>query len=186
MPIACIVDGRMEQRIVQRLCPNSPVRLMGINGRDVAVAAMAKRAAPLIRLLKNFYPIVVVFDREARPDRCDKLRNDFVAALKENGITRSDIIVGIADRMTENWMLGCGKLREKYSITERTEGCNGKTVITRALHAVGEVYHETTVGVDFFCAIDVASAIANSESFAVFAREMAPHCRWLSNSFNVE
>ena len=38
---AFLVDGHMEQLIIQQLCPKKPVRRIGCNGDDVSMAAIA-------------------------------------------------------------------------------------------------------------------------------------------------
>ncbi len=179
MALAFLVEGRMEQRIVQRLCDGVPVRLIGANGRDVTPTAIAKRAAPLIRLLKNYYPIVIVFDREARKLSCAAIEAELRQALKAHKVERDDLIIGIADRMIENWILACSQVRRKYGLLESCEGKDGKAILSLALERNGKSYHETTIGVEMFCAIDVGAVREHSSSFARFVRELGQHCSWI-------
>jgi hypothetical protein len=67
MSAAFIVDGVTEKRIVQGLCPGSPVRMTNLNGKGVTPAAIAKAVYSLISLLKGrHYPVFVICDREGR------------------------------------------------------------------------------------------------------------------------
>jgi len=50
---AFLVDGDLEQRVVQRLCPGTTVQIVHRNGKDVALSAMAGRIATLIRNMGN-------------------------------------------------------------------------------------------------------------------------------------
>jgi hypothetical protein len=179
MALAFLVEGRMEQRIVQRLCSGAPVRLIGVNGKDATPEAIAKRAAPLIRLLKNHYPIVIVFDREARKLSCSAIETEFRKALKANQVERDDLIIGIADQMIENWILGCAKVRERFGLSGSYEGKDGKAILSRVLEQSGSSYHETTVGVDLFCEMDVSTVRKHSNSFARFASKLEQHCSWI-------
>jgi hypothetical protein len=179
MALAFIVEGRMEQRAVQRLCPGTPVKAIATNGRDTSIAALAKRSAPLIRLSRRYHPIVVIFDREDRADSCDKIRSDFISALEDVEIETESLVVVVADRMSENWILGCATFRDKYGTSGAPEGSNGKAKVSAALRAKGEDYHTTTVGVDLLCSIDVNSVSENCASFAYLREALKDDCRWL-------
>ena len=102
---AFLVDGQMEKLIIEKLCPNQRVRLTGLNGKDVTIEAIAKKASALIRLLngKN-YPIVVLIDREDRPESAEEIANLLKTEMRNEGI-KDDLIIGVADRMIENWIL---------------------------------------------------------------------------------
>jgi hypothetical protein len=63
---AFLVEGQMEQRIIQSLCPNKPVRLIRCNGDDVSMAAIARALNARLRLLLNYSPIIIILDRERR------------------------------------------------------------------------------------------------------------------------
>lgn len=177
MTIGILVEGRMEQRIVQRLCPDVPVRLIGTNGRDVTPNALAKRAATLIRLMKHQRPILVIFDREDRRESCDDLREAFLSSLCECDID-NEVIVGIPDKMIENWILACPKFRRKYKFHETADGSNGKAKLKEKLKDSGVDYHETTIGVELFCGISSKKAAQNSKSLRKFADSISEHCAW--------
>ncbi len=104
---------------------------------------------------------------------------ELIAELRANNIDTTNLVIGIADRMIENWILACSKVRERYDLVDNLDGCNGKSKLKFALHRKKEEYHETTVGVDMFCALDVRTAIANSPSFSDFAHSVKDHCKWI-------
>ena len=106
--------------------------------------------------------------------------------MNENRVEREGLIVGIADRMTENWILGCAKFRESYTVDGETEGCGGQGKLVTLLKKHGKNYHKTTVGVDLFCSIDIASTVKNSRSFADLSRAVAPYCRWIRSALERE
>lgn len=171
-----IVEGLMEKQIIQEVCEGQPVRTFN-NGRDVAPRALAKQAATLIKLMKHANPVIIVFDREKRPESCQELTESFLEAIEEYNISRERVIVGVADRMIENWILACSAARQRYGITFETEGCHGKHKLSEILNKSGKHYHERTIGVELFLAIDKYSAMRNSISFKLFAEALAPHCR---------
>ena len=56
---AFIVEGFMEKRIIQKLCPGTKVVRLNINGRDVAIEAIAKRIESHFRIFSNRYGAVL-------------------------------------------------------------------------------------------------------------------------------
>jgi Domain of unknown function (DUF4276) len=173
MPIAFIVEGQMEKRIVQRICAGKKVTLLGTNGVDVSVEQIVKRAVTQIQLLKDsYFPIILLIDREGRSETASELRRGIVKALETQGIAK-DIIVSVPDRMIENWIIAGS------TDIEECESRNGKSVLSRHLRTRGEFYHETTVGVDLFCSIDPKRARSRSASFRAFASDVEPFCPWL-------
>ena len=183
---AIIVDGQMEQRIVQQICPGLPVRLLNCNGKCVEVEAIVKRVASHQRLLKCCFPVVVVIDREERIPSAEDFRDEIVAGLGVEcpGI---DIRVVVCDRMTENWMLadaaslGNGEF-DINKVPVETEGIHGKNAIGRCLPD-GRRYHETTDGVDMFLKCRPERISRRSASFRnlISALEGIP-CDWLIES----
>ena len=90
---AFIVDGLMEKRIIQKVCPGKPVRLLNCNGKAVSYEAAAKRVASLVRLLKNNYPIVIIFDREERSDTSLQITTFLKEAILSQGIQQVDLLL---------------------------------------------------------------------------------------------
>lgn len=178
---AFFVDGHMEKRITQRICPGAPVRVLNINGRDVNLSAIAKQIATQFRLLGNrYYPVVALIDRETRAQSVSEIKLDLLSAVEVLGVPRDQLIVGVADRMIENWILAdpskiCG-LPEDLEC----DGCDGKSVLKHYLAKAEISYHETTVGVDLFCDADPFTVAKNSISFREFASVLRPYCSWLS------
>ena len=183
MAPAFLVDGLTEKKIVQRLCSGATVRMTGLNGRDVAIDAIAKAAFSLITLFKGrHYPIVLVVDREKREKTSQDIEKELTKQLVALGVPPGDIIVSCPDRMLENWMLADERyFEEVYDIKLQKccEGIYGKSEIRRLLHRKKVTYHEVGVGVDLFCNIDPARVATVSTSFARFRRRVGPFCHWL-------
>jgi hypothetical protein len=78
---AFLVEGHMEQLVIQRLCPRKPVRRIGCNGDDVSMAAVAKALDAQLRLLSDYAPVVIILDRERRQETCQELIHDLSALL---------------------------------------------------------------------------------------------------------
>lgn len=181
--IAFIVEGHMERKIIQAICPGSPVRLLGANGDHVAVAAIAKHAALHINTLKNNYPIILIFDRENRSSSCGRIASDLVLELSSRNIDTKNLIICLPDRTTENWILPfLGADLQMASSTGRLncEGLDGKKEIKALFKAKKRSYMETVDGVDLFNQIDQASLIQSSPSFKHLFESLRNHCRWLS------
>jgi len=99
---AFFVDGQTEQRSLHNICPGNPIRIIGCNGDNVSIDAIAKRLTTLIKVLNNkYYPIVILIDREGRTDKCEKIAIDLRDALIQYGV-KDEILIGVCDRMIEN------------------------------------------------------------------------------------
>lgn len=169
---AFIVDGYTELKIVQRICPGSPIKRIDCNGKDVTINAIAKKIASHIRLLGNkYYPIVILVDKERRnigfEDMAAAIRN----ALEEQGITDQDLRIGVADRMLENWIIADwqtlgGPPNAKPS---STDVCHGESHIKK----LKKTYDKTTDGVEFFMAARQEEIYRNSPSYKYFMDQLA-------------
>ena len=181
---AFLVEGQMEQRIIRKLCPNRPVRLIGCNGDDVSMAAVAKALNAQMRLLRAYSPIVILLDRERREKRCPELIQELSSCLdsyNHNG----RYVIGIADRTIENWILS-----DRPNIVARdprykpldadVEGEHGKSVIRRLL-PTGLIYHETTVGVELFLRCRASQIFAVNKSFQLLIAHLNLECWWLKD-----
>ena len=167
---AFIVDGQMERRILEALCPNTPIKLIGCNGESVSMEVVAKFVDTQIRMLNNRnYPIVVLLDREGR----EESTGDLIARLKNelNAFGHEgQFAIGMPDRMIENWILADKKNFQQHCDRRHdyvSEGIHGKTNLRRML-ARGATYHETTIGVSIFLSGDPKKIYENSESFRNF------------------
>jgi hypothetical protein len=181
---AFLVEGQMEKFIVQRLCPQKPVRLIGCNGDDVSMAAIAKAVDARIRVLQHYSPIVIILDRERRQEPCEELINQLSQLLDEKQ-HRGRYIIGMPDRTIENWILSdwAHILEEDNTylpLSENMQGLeHGKSVI-RKLMPAGIFYHETTVGVELFLKCRPVQMFAASDSFrALVSRLDNIECWWL-------
>ncbi len=177
-----LVDGHMEKKFVQKVCPGKVVRILGCNGKTVKMSAIAKRVATHCRLLKGkCYPIIIVIDRESRVQNCQEIRDELLQEIKSHNIN-DDIIIGVADRMIENWILADfstikSSFKVKGQLQGCQDGCHGKKIISEHLE---QKYHETTMGVQLLSKCRV-SAMKNSTSFNAFISQLKDvKCPWLA------
>ena len=186
---AFIVDGQQEQKIIQQLCPGAPVRILNCNGEDVKLDAAAKRIASLIRLMGNrYYPYVIIFDREKRRETAAIISKTLVNLIRADDID-DEIVIGIPDRMIENWLLADweniqsqGKLRNS-NVRKTFECSNGKAIIKKLLPKNG-IYQETVQGVSWFLKANVKAIYEKSPSFHLFANALQElSCAWLNPCF---
>jgi hypothetical protein len=176
----------MEKLVVEALCPGSAVRTINCNGDEVSLEAIAKRVGSLARLVqKRFSPVVVVVDREARQDPSAKIKRDLSALLIREDIN-VPIVIGIPDRMIENWILAdfeaiarCVKVKTKVSGQE-FEGTSGEVKLKQLLPE-DLTYVKTIHGVEWFQKCDAETIRQHSPSFRDFINAMTDvKCPWLA------
>ncbi len=184
---AFIIEGHMEKKILQSICPGVPIRRIGCNGDDVSMTVMAKFIDTLFRLFNNrYYPIVIMFDRERRELSCDALKQELSNELKERGF-EGQYVIGIPDRTIESWILADSDvlLGKYYAVANKPsyEGSFGKNEIKSIL---GDEYnyHETTLGVEMFLNCDPNTIYHKSASFRALVSAVAFECRWI-NTINI-
>jgi hypothetical protein len=179
---AFIVEGHIEQMIVQRLCPGKPVQRLQVNGDDVEISAIVDRIETIYRILNNrYYPICVIFDRERRQDTCDTILTHVASELEKRGLDLSQFRIGVCDRTIENWILADEALLRHiygYDGTVVFEGTQGKSALKRICEGV-ERYRETTVGVRLFLSADVQAIYDVSPSFRYFVHAVDFECGWM-------
>jgi hypothetical protein len=148
---AFLVEGQMEQKIVQKICPGQPVRLIGINGDHVQLEAICNRLETQIRLLGNRnYPIFIVFDREKRTESAQDIMKTVKEMLDMRGFSDQDIRVFVADREFEDWILiDSDGVCDHFGIPRSDVVLRGKGGLARLIQSCAH-YHETSVGVDLF------------------------------------
>ena len=103
--IAFIVEGHMEQKLVQLFCNGASVRRLQCNSKTAPPATIAKRLAPTLPFLKRAWKIFVVFDREKRNLSANELAEQVIQELRNENVDVSQLEVIVADRSTENWIL---------------------------------------------------------------------------------
>jgi hypothetical protein len=183
---AYLVEGDLEQKFIQKLCPGCPVRKINCNGDDVSLEAIGKRVGTLGRLLhKRHSPLIVVFDREGRTETAQAIEVNLSEVLKEEAI-QVPVVIGVADRHVENWILAdyetfAGSARISRGLPLRSfEGKKGKSAIKKALGS-NRSYVETIDGVAWLIAARPAVVAQNSPSFKRLAEALVSlECRWLN------
>lgn len=169
---AFIVDGFTELTIIQKLCPNQPIK-RSINGKDVSLKRTAAEIVTIIRVLNNRnYPIVILTDREKRSDDfltiVAELKREILEQLASKNMT-ADIRIGIADRMIENWILADAEaLDNPPEIPAETDDFGGKGLMKKIM----PTYSETADGPALFFKANPAKMYENSPSFKHFADQL--------------
>jgi hypothetical protein len=182
---AYLVEGDLEQKFLQKICPGSPVRKINCNGKDVSLEAIAERVESLGRLIhKRFSPIVVVFDREGRTQTCEQIEAKLFKLLEKEMI-QVRLVIAVADRQVENWILADYEMFTKSAAIQNEtarpsfEGENGKSRIREALGRA-RIYVETIDGVAWLQAARPEKMVQNSPSFSRLVTALAElPCWWL-------
>jgi hypothetical protein len=176
MSLAFLVDGITEQRFIQRICPNRPVRVTGLNGKSVRTDALAKRLASLIRLWNGrYYPIVIVVDRECREEAAADFGASLQSCLRVEGVT-DQIVVGVADRMIENWMIADPAVWPAHQLPDHVDGCSGVNVVKGYMSS----YDKAASGPVLLYRSRASEIKQRSPSFAALAEQLeGVDCHWL-------
>lgn len=173
---AFLVDGVTEQKFVQIVCPGRPVKLVNCNGASVSVAAIARRVASLIRLWGGkYHPIVILVDREDRDVSFDVFADDLEEKIRLEGVG-DQLIVGVADRMIENWMLADPAVWPGKIISGEVDGTKGSSVIRSYLKS----YDKAANGPGILAKSRPSEIALRSPSFRHFSERLARlNCPWL-------
>lgn len=179
---AFLIDGYTEKLILGRICPDSTVRRIDMNGRNVRISSMATKIASIIRTLGNrFYPIVILVDREGREISKKDMEEKLTEELEKLDIN-CNLIVGVADKMIENWIIADWDNIKEYTGTkdskpEITDGIGGKGAIKKVLPD----YQETLDGVQLFIGSNPHIMKENSPSFNSFSQKIQGiKCDWIN------
>lgn len=178
---AFIVEGLMEQKIVQRICPGTPVRRIGCNGETAKMETVAKFIKAQIRALpRGHSPVIIVMDREKRAESCETLIDQLKSCLLDTGCTM-DIVIGMPDRSFECWMLyDVAAVERHFDVTNsgiKPEEGFGKGKLKNVSRK--QRYHEPTDGVDLFLKADKGKIYTGSPSFRNFVDQLPDICYWL-------
>lgn len=181
---AFIIEGHLEKLFLSSICPGRKVLKLEVNGRDVALEAIVKRIESFAVLFHGkYYPIIIVFDREGRSESASNIAKLVLERLKEKRPSDA-FIVGVADRMIENWILAdWGNLKQSISHlpslpTHATEGVNGKAILRRLLGS--EKYSATIQGPKLLKQARATEIEKQSASFKAFKEQLLFDCAWLN------
>ena len=178
--IAFFVEGHLEKKFIQQICKGKVVRMLACNGKAVSTQAIAKRIASHCRLLGGkHYPIVTWVDLESRNVSAVEFAADLLQSVRDEGVI-DDLIIGVADKMIENWILADREVvlessNRKRQYPTEIEGLYGKGLIKKLIPN----YHETTTGVYLLKKCRPSKMVA-SPSFNAFYQQLAGlDCWWL-------
>jgi hypothetical protein len=182
--MAFIVEGQLEQRVVNKACPNHRVVLLGANGDDVAIATICDRIETHYRLFSNrHYPIVVIFDREYRDQTVEAIEEAVITELTARRIDTKQFIFFISDRKFECMFLAHIGSDGNYHAngcphTPRVDGMDGVSELKARLAKKNLRYHKTTTGVELFSGVRPSILASRSDAFRRFQAKILQHCRW--------
>jgi len=181
---AFFVDGIMEKIILQKIGVSTKIITTDLNGKSVTVGAIAKKLASFIRVINGrFRPIIIIIDREDRPESADEIVSNLFETLRHHGIS-DQLIIGVSDRMTENWILADWESFAKHTNTKKKkpvicEGNNGVGIIKQHYPQ----YQKTTDGVNLFLNAKASSIKNSSPSFSKLIDQILPlgyTCHWIN------
>ena len=153
-----------------------------VRGCNAAARSSKASCVPYTFDRDGFYPIIIVYDREKRTKTAEEIREELRDLIVQEGITK-EVIVGVPDRMIENWILAdwetvSNQGKFKGNCPGTIEGKNGKSLICQFLPK-GCYYHETIEGVDWFQRVRQQVLYNKSRSFRQFANALAAiKCEW--------
>jgi hypothetical protein len=176
MKPAFLVDGVTEQKFIQNVCKDRPVKIINCNGDTVSAEAIAKRAASLIRLWSGrCFPIIILVDRESRNESAEDFSATLINAIRAEGVM-DHLVVGVADRMIENWMLGDPAIWPGETILENVDGFRGSSLVRSRLPKYGKAAN----GPSLLIRCKASEIAARSKSFRNFIDQLAGlRCAWL-------
>lgn len=162
---AFIVDGFTEKNIIDKICPNRPVRRTDLNGKSVTLDKIAERIGTHLRLFNNkYYPIIIIIDKEDRQQPCEEIIKHIMDKLNSAGFKNDDIRISIADRMIENWLIADTQIFTKKEIPTKIDGINGSSVLKKKYGS----YSKSTDCLKIIKNFNPEIAYINSPSFKHF------------------
>lgn len=179
---AFIVEGQTERNFLSAICPGHPIRRLEMNGRDVAIEAIVKKIDTLSALFSGQNsPIIVVFDREGRSASAASIADQVKGELSKRR-PQDQYVIGVADRMLENWILadweqlqteiGSGVARPF-----EVEGIYGKSFLRSLLRAKG--YSAAIDGPQLLKKARPSEIQKQSPSFNLLREQLDLDCWWL-------
>jgi hypothetical protein len=136
---AFIVEGHLEQRMIQIACPGNKVVLLGVNGDDVLMGTIATRIETHLNLFSNrYYPVIVIFDRERRQQSVSELVVELQGSLCKRGIDVKQLYFLISDRDIETMFVAHVDLAGEFIVggcpdTPSVDGINGEFELRKRL-----------------------------------------------------
>jgi hypothetical protein len=145
---------------------------------------LCQRIETHFRVFSNrYYPIVVIFDRENRPQTPRELLDEINAILADKKLDPAQFIFLISDRDIEV-MFVCHHTKDGEFIdtgcpeTTNVDGVAGESELRNRLSKRGIAYHKTTVGMTIFKKIRPLIVASKSENFRRFRDQIVTMCKW--------
>jgi hypothetical protein len=178
---AFIVEGFLEKQFIRDACPGRPIRRLELNGTNVALEAIVDRIETLVRLFGNRHnPIIILFDREGRVETSTQIATTVLQLLSARNVPGT-FVVGVPDRMIENWILAdegtIARLKAPQHLKASSyDGHHGKAVLKQLL--ASKHYRETIDGVQMLKNALASSIARRSASFRAFHSQLQLNCYW--------
>lgn len=176
-----LVEGQTEKLFIEQVCNGAKILRLEINGRNVALDAIVGRAATLVRLQQGrTSPSIILFDREDRRESAHEIAQEVSTKMRQI-LPSEHVIVGVADRMFENWILAdWDSLRSMApnlpaAAPAATDGLNGKAELKRLFGN----YSKTVDGPRLLRSARATFIRLNSASFASLHAQLSIPCWWL-------
>ncbi|MBU9281995.1 DUF4276 family protein [Burkholderia multivorans] len=183
--VVFVVEGHLEQKFLTEIC-NCGVKVLKLpNGKTVTPFSIAKQVNAQILLVKEPAYVVVLVDREKRPQSSIALEGEIRAELKRLQFNHP-FSVHVPDMMIENWMLADDNALKKYNLDiapeNRSEGCHGKAKIIEGFRKNKSKYNEIIDGVPLLKSCSPSIMSANNASFNRLFSALGPilkDCHWM-------
>lgn len=154
------------------------------NGKTISAEQLALNIASLYRAKSTLPDYIVVWvDGEGRLMPCADIRALIWHSMLEAGAPADRLRVGVADKMSENWILADQQMiQEEFgdpSYTYAGDGINGKHALKQLCAAANITYKETKIGSSLLKKMRLERSAQNSPSAHDFALTVNTGCWWL-------
>jgi hypothetical protein len=183
---AFIVEGHLEQKMVQLVCRQHKVVLLGVNGDNVSMATIASRIETHVKLFSNrYYPIIVIFDRERRVETVPELLTQLNEIFGTKGLDMEQFRFLISDRDIEVMFVAHVEKNGDFietgcPQTTDIDGLHGESELRARLSKKGIRYHKTTTGIELFKKVRPTIVSFKSRNFRRFRSQMLQYCKWIA------
>lgn len=185
-PPLFVVEGYLEHEFLHAIC-NKKARILKLsNGKQVSPASLAKQVfAQAAAAAQQPSYIIVIADREKRPETASNIEDQVSKELKRLGL-KIGFSVHVPDQMIENWILADIETvkNEGFDPTLKSgsEGCHGKNVLGEAFKTKNRNYKERIDGVRLLKSCRASIIRKCSPSFdrlCIHLSKILINCYWL-------
>ncbi|MBP0594575.1 DUF4276 family protein [Paraburkholderia sp. LEh10] len=183
--VVFIVEGHLEQKFLTEVCNGESKVLKLQNGKTVAATAIAKQVKAQISIIRDPSYVVVLLDREKRPQSSIAFEKEIDAELKKLNFS-VPFSVHVPDLMIENWILADVEALKRANLdvdlSKGTEGCHGKRKLDEAYRKKKKKYSEIFDGVPLLksCSANTIKTVSTSfDRLFTSVSHILGDCYWL-------